>query len=297
MFDFLNKPYPFTTDLKYSLKLAFGLAIGIFIFILFFQPFELNNTDFNSYILTVAGFSGITLLLISLLKIILPWAFEGLFQPDSWDMKRELFLLFLIWVLNSVAFAFYLAYVGRVPVTIYLAFKIALTCLVLPVMMMLINEIQNLKTQVLEQRYKIRELEDQLGNFTVEQATVELHSDNRSDKLLLKSEALILVRSAENYVEIIYRENHLLQKKLLRSTMKSIEDQLRSFSEMVRCHRTCIINAGAVIRLKRTAQGYRLSLAEYHEEIPVSRQYLLAVKAVIDKPDLTLFMPPPERPG
>ena len=95
-------------------------------------------------------------------------------------------------------------------------------------------------------------------------------------------ENLILLRSAENYVEVIYRENQSIQKKLLRTTMMSIEDQLRGFQELVRCHRTCIVNTGSVAKMQKSATGVKLKLHEFEEDIPVSRQYLLNVKAALE---------------
>ncbi len=284
MFDFLNKPYPFTSDLKYSLRLIAGVAAGIFLFILFFQPFDLNSADFDAYILTIAGFAGIVIILAGLVKIILPWAFRRQFHPDSWDLKWELLLLFLIWVLNSVAFAFYLAYVGKVPMTMYLAFKIVLLCLVMVVMMMTVNEIRNLRNRLEVMHMSGGGPEERAEKHPGEKPTIILHSDNRAEKLLFEPGALMLVRSAENYVEVIFREEGSVQKKLLRATMSSIEDQLRPFPGMVRCHRTCIVNTRAVTGLKRTSQGYRLRLAGYGEEIPVSRQYLLSVQGALEKP-------------
>ena len=69
----------------------------------------------------------------------------------------------------------------------------------------------------------------------------------------------------------------------MRSTMKSIEDQLSSFPDMVRCHRTCIINTGSVLKMQKTARGNILKIHDYEEDIPVSRQYLLGVKAALAK--------------
>jgi hypothetical protein len=283
MFDFLNKPYLFNTDLRYSLKLGLGIAIGVFLFILFFQPLKLNNTDFNSYILTIAGFAGITFLLISFVKIILPWIFRGMVMIERWNIKREIFHMLLIWILNSVAFCFYLVYVGKVPLTMYLAFKIVLICLVFPVVIMLVNEINNQKIHLQEMRQKIQELEKQpVTSVPDNKQTLELVSDSRNEKLVLEPDSLILVRSAENYVEIAYWKDQSVQRKLLRSTMRSIEDQLQSHPEMVRCHRTCIVNTGKGTKILRTPQGIKLRIPDYDEDIPVSRQYLLAVRAAIE---------------
>lgn len=284
MSDFLNKPYPFTTDLRYLLKLVFGISIGIFLFILFFEPLQLNSADAETYILTIAGFSGICFLLTCLLKIILPLAFRGSLRIETWDLKREIVLEFLIWSLNSVAFCFYLVYVGRVPLNMFLAFRIVLICLSIPVTILMINEINNQKNLLVELRYRNRELEaQQASNGSGKNEYLELASENRAEKLRIKPEDLILVRSAENYVEVLYRQDESLQKKLLRATMVNIEKQLEAFPEMVRCHRTCIVNTEKGVSLQRIPQGIRLRVPGYGESIPVSRQYLITVKTALER--------------
>ena len=282
MFDFLNKPYPFSSDLRLNLKLGSWIAIGVFLFILFFQPLGLDTSNTDSYILTVAGFAGISFLLIGLVRIILPWTLRGALGVERWNLMREILQLLLIWILNSIAFSFYLAYVGHVPLTMYLVFKMVLICFAFPVVILLVNQIHNQRTRLEEIQIELNELEEQSAKLRqAENRPLELLSDNRSDRLVLDAETLILIRSAENYVEILYRENQTIQKKLLRSTMVAMEDQLRSHPEMIRCHRTCIIHIVPGIKLKRTGQGLKLRIPGYDEEVPVSRQYLLGVRAAL----------------
>jgi DNA-binding LytR/AlgR family response regulator len=110
------------------------------------------------------------------------------------------------------------------------------------------------------------------------QEHIELVSDNRSEKLIMESSELILIKSAENYVEIHYLAGGTGTKKLLRTTFKGIEDQLKPFSQMIRCHRTCIINMDHVIKLQREYGRIYLKMNGVEEEIPVSRQYLLGIR-------------------
>ncbi len=268
MFEFLDKPYPFDNALRDFLRIGFGIALGLFLFILFFQPFELDNADVNNYILTIAGFSGITFLLIGVLQIILPWSFPIRLSKKNWDLKREIIVQFLLWVLNSVAWAFYTAYVANVKLSMYLAVKIVILSLAPPVIILFIKEFRSLRMQVDGLKVQHREKR---------QEHIELVSENRSEKLALASGELILVQSAENYVEIQYLAGGTGTKKLLRATVKSIEDQLRPFSQMIRCHRSYIINMDHVIKLHREYGRIYLKMNGIEENIPVSRQYLLGI--------------------
>jgi len=269
MFDFLDKPYPFDNALNAFFRIGFGIALGLFLFILFFQPFELDNTDVNNYILTIAGFSGITFLLIGILQIILPWSFPKRLNKKNWDLKREIIVQLLLWVLNSVAWAFYIVYVAGVKLSMYLEVKIVLLSLAPPMIILYIKEVRSLRMQV--DGLKVQQREKR-------QEHIELVSENRSEKLSLESGELILVKSAENYVEIQYLAGGTGTKKLLRATFKNIEDQLKPFSQMIRCHRTYIINMDHIIKLHREYGRIYLKMNGIEEDVPVSRQYLLGIK-------------------
>lgn len=269
MLEFLDKPYPFDNALKVFLSIGFGIALGLFLFILFFQPFELDNSDVNNYILTIAGYSGITFLLIGFLRIILPGIFPNWLKKENWDLRREIIVQFLLWICNSVAWAFYTAYVADVDLSMYLAVKIVFLSLAPSVIILVIKEIQSLREQVDDLRVQHREKRKE---------HMELISENRNEKLILESSELILVKSAENYVEIQYLSGGSCTKKLLRTTFKSMEDQLKPFSQMIRCHRTYIINMDHVLKLHREYGRIYLRMNEIKEDIPVSRQFLLGIK-------------------
>ena len=269
MFEFLDKPYPFDNVLNAFFRIGFGIALGLFLFILFFQPFELDNTDVNNYILTIAGFSGITFLLIGVLQIILPWSFPKRLNKKNWDLKREIIVQLLLWVLNSVAWAFYIVYVAGVKLSMYLEVKIVLLSLAPPMIILYIKEVRSLRMQV--DGLKVQQREKR-------QEHIELVSENRSEKLSIESGELILVKSAENYVEIQYLAGGTGTKKLLRATFKNIEDQLKPFSQMIRCHRTYIINMDHVIKMHREYGRIYLKMNGIEEDVPVSRQYLLGIK-------------------
>ena len=274
MFEFLDKPYPFDNILNAFLRIGFGIALGMFLFILFFQPFELDNTDVNNYILTIAGFSAITFILIGVLQIILPWGFPKQLNKKKWDLKREITLQFLLWALNSVAWAFYIVYVADVKLSMYLEVKIVMLSLAPPLVILFVKEIRSLRMQLHGLRVQYREKR---------QEHIELVSENRSEKLIMESSELILIKSAENYVEIHYLAGGTGTKKLLRATFKSIEDQLRPFSQIIRCHRTFIINLDHVIKLQREYGRIYLKMSGVEEEIPVSRQYLLGIRNALGK--------------
>ncbi len=60
----------FIHQLKEQLELFLSISLGIFLFVLFFQPFELEHFDFNNRLLLLAGLSGIVFLLMIFIQVV-----------------------------------------------------------------------------------------------------------------------------------------------------------------------------------------------------------------------------------
>ena len=133
----------------------------------------------------------------------------------------------------------------------------------------LINEKKIIQKQV--ERYE----EDYLNK------SVEFISESSSEKLNLLIADIAFIKSADNYVEIVYKEGDNFKKKLLRNTLKNIEQQIKPYSNFIRCHRVCIVNAHYIEKLNRNYGNHWLTIRGYSEPIPVSRQYLLKLKETL----------------
>jgi len=125
-------------------------------------------------------------------------------------------------------------------------------------------------------KQKITTLEGQEGP-----KTIEFSSGILGDTIRLSFSDIILVKSADNYVEILYTDGNVTKKKLLRNTLNHIEQQLRPFSTFIRCHRTFIINIDHVSSIIRRINSYWLTIRDIDEQVPISRQYLLRVKEAL----------------
>jgi DNA-binding LytR/AlgR family response regulator len=87
--------------------------------------------------------------------------------------------------------------------------------------------------------------------------------------LEVSAEALRFARAEENYVEIVWYENLMRRRRLLRCTLADIARQLGEHA--LRCHRSFLVSVAAVARIRGNAQGYRLTLFDIADEVPVSR--------------------------
>ena len=289
----LNNPInQILNSFKNELSRLFFISFGIFLFILFFQPFPLEMLDYNNRLLYVTGFGVITFLLACIILILIPLLIPKWFKISEWESGLPFILNLLLLTSTSTAFAFYIRYVGMVSLTLYIMFKVVLVCL-LPLIILIIlyknksleRGISILKEQNKNFILKIREYEK------IEEEEIEIISENKSDKLILKYKNIVSIKSADNYIEIYYLESDLVEKKLIRNTLKNIESQLAHQKSFIRCHRTRIINVMYIDELVRTYNGYSLKMSCFEEGIPVSRQYLMQVKEVFQHKNKCVIHP------
>ena len=273
----------FINDLKEELSRLLSISFGVFLFVLFFRPFPFTDFDFNNSLLFVGGLGTIVFLIMVLVRITIP----GILRRNNPE-GNEFFLPayfngFMIFLLSSVAFVFYLRYVGLVEITFFITFKVVLICLVPPLALTVIDLVNELKQQneVLIVEKKIMQKQVEKYEEDILNKSIDFPSENNSEKFTLQVSEVALIKSADNYVEIIYREGDNYKKKLIRNTMKNIELQIKQYSNFLRCHRVCIVNLHYIEKLNRNNHNHWLTIRGLNEPVPVSRQYLLKLKEAV----------------
>lgn len=266
--------------IKEDRKLFLKISFGVFLFILFFQPFALEHFDFNNRLLIIAGMAIIVFLSMALVKAALIWIIKSESQTFQDPTLLSYLGGFIIMVINSVTLALYLRYVGEVSITFYTLFKIILISLFTPVILVILYEISDLKQQIelltLEKNNTQNVLRKQAQDSLPK--SIVFTSDNATDTLTLHVSDVTLIKSADNYVEIAFMENKLIKKKLIRNTLKNVEQLTKPYPTFVRCHRICIVNTLYIEKLNKRFNNYWITIKGLEEQVPVSRQYLLKLK-------------------
>lgn len=278
-----NKLDRFILRLKPELGLSLKICFGIFLFILFFQPFPLNGTDFNDQLLVISGFILILFFIVLLVRVLSSWIFEINRKINEDAIFPAYFNGLVIFVLGGIALAFYIHGVGGVDFNFTIAFRIIIICLIPPVVLALHDSFRDLKLHNAILVDEKKNMQKQVEKFEEDilNKTIEFRSDNNNETLSLTVSEVVFIKSSDNYVEIAYREFENLRKKLLRNTLKNIEIQIRQYSNFIRCHRTCIVNVHFIEKLHRDAGNQWLSIKGSNEKLPVSRQHLLHIQEVL----------------
>jgi len=273
----------FVQLLNKELRVFLSISFGVFLFVLFFQPFPLDSFDADNRLIFVAGLGTIVFIFMVLVRVGFAWLFQKYNQNDDEILLPPYMGAFAILALSSVAFAFYLRYVGSVNISFYIMIKIILICLALVVILRIHDLVTELKLQnaSLKAEKKLVQLQVLKYEENNLNKSIEFVSENNTESLKLLMMDVAFIRSADNYVEIVYKEGDTYKKKLIRNTLKNIELQIKPYSNFIRCHRICIVNTHYIEKLNRNYNTHSLSITGYQEQIPVSRQYLIKLKETI----------------
>lgn len=103
---------------------------------------------------------------------------------------------------------------------------------------------------------------------------VKFYDEYKKLRFVIASEAIIFLRSEENYVQIHYLDHSKPKKFVLRSSMRALEEQMTHHG-LVRCHRSYFINPAYIKMIRKENSGVVSAelTQEIFEPIPISRKY------------------------
>ena len=104
---------------------------------------------------------------------------------------------------------------------------------------------------------------------------------NTSENVSLEIANLLYIEAVGNYVKVYQLCDGKVKIDMLRVTLKQIEDDLRSYPTIVRCHRAFLVNLEQVERIESHSNSTQLIIKYSNDHLPVSRSNMAQVKAAI----------------
>ncbi len=313
----LYKPYPLEERKLPQIKLAFIFGLVVFLFLLLIRPFG-NSPSFSQVLLNSAIAGLLTFIAIIFDFFVLFPLFPQFFKEEKWNIGKEIIFTFIvittiasvnvlagvfIWhgtfsFANWLSMVFYTAVIGIAPTTVSILINQARLLKKYRKEVAVINENLPAHTsQIKEEAISTETLvsfqvapittkeetiislpEEKVEAENITPTSITIQAENEKDNLTIFYTSFLAATSADNYVKIFYQENQKLKTAIIRSTLKRVEENITSFPQFFRCHRTAIVNMSIVQSVNGTAQGYRLQLPLLQEEIPVSRNLNQVVK-------------------
>jgi hypothetical protein len=233
-------------SIKHHLLIGIFLSIWLFIFAFFIRPFDDGTISFKVWIIISISFSFIAFLCYGVLAFLQKKMYHHL---SKWNLGFEIISLILFQLLFCVfTFCFYKSPVlhGGYDFLTFLKMIILKSALIsTPII-------------VLARIYSVTLIPAKDDNII-------MRGENKLDILKIRKDDLICVSNSQNYVEIFFIDGGELKTKLIRSTLKKIQND---FDFLVQVHRSHLINPS---HFKAWKNQDTISLTQI--ELPVSKNY------------------------
>jgi hypothetical protein len=272
MLKFLNKPYDLLEINKFKFLFSFGGALFLFLFLFIFEPFGLYNLS-GLFKLKIISFHVFSALLIGLVHLfwlqkffIKKYNLRNTILWISWMIFLSILSSSLIndLVINQGQFYF---------ITFIFFLGIIFGITIVPILILILwHYIHTLKKQIKissQINKKILEKDGILNNSE----KIIFEASNKRENISLLMNNFLYITSADNYIDVYYKEDNSIKHNLLRNTLNEIEKKFAGNKNVQRCHMSYIVNLGLIDSVLGNASGYKLKLKNTEVLIPVSRKY------------------------
>ncbi len=233
-------------SIKHHTLIGALLSVWIFLFAFFVRPFEHGNMDFQIWMAVSIGFSLMAFLCYGVITLLQRFVYS---RTSKWNVGLEILCLVVFFLLYLVGtYLYYKGSLVRGNYSFYEFFHkiiIRIALILTPVM-------------VLARRYSIKLIPAKGDDITIK-------GENKLDILKIKQSDLICISNSQNYVEIFFLEKDELRSKLIRASLKKIQDE---FDFLIKVHRSHLINPS---HFKSWKDPSTISLTQI--ELPVSKNY------------------------
>lgn len=271
-----NQPYPYYYSGQKLIEICLVIFALGFIFNYFVQPFETNKAELKlSFFWIALIHSASPLLAVIAVSFIVTKKNASI---ENWKIKNELFLIFiLLFLIGFIQFLLRDVLYNN-PYNRswkYLYEEITNTLLIGSLSASIIVSI-NLNLQFFKNTEQASAFNLILKEKKLESITSEITiaTELKSETFQLKIQDFIFAKSEGNYVEIWISDNSLVKPILKRMKLKDLESALTDFQDIIRTHRSYLLNKTYIENVSGNAQGYKIHLKSCRELVPVSRNYL-----------------------
>jgi hypothetical protein len=268
----LTQPYPFETRWLSGLRNGFWAGVFVTAFLFFFKPFgsSVEPGEEAGFLLVCAAF-GLVTLLISLLVNGICLLLPKIFDEEKWTVGKEIFFnLFFIACIGAgnLLLAHFL---WDAPLTIGSFWQWQGVTFAIGIFPTVFGAF--LTQMKLNKRYALEAAHLHVSHTPPPESDtlVTLVGENQDENLTLPLSNILYLAAQDNYVQVFFLENGQLKQRLLRATLRKMEETLAGYPAFFRCHRTYLVNFERVENISGNAQGYRLHLSGAPDTIPVSR--------------------------
>lgn len=264
----LKEPFPDRASFKQSFMGLLGVSVFVSSFLYLLRPFGISGAS-DVLFLVCLGFGLVTLVFGTIFDLVIRYLLKIKTDEDSWTLGK--------WILQSIVLLLWIA-LGNYLFLLALSEgnweRYSLAGMLLNTLIVGIFPVifSGLVSQV-----KAASTNEKLASQTQIKRDTTVAEKNAAilkvNEVEIQEGNILFAEAQQNYVAIYYKDGNNVKKELYRITLKELEDLLGS--DIVRCHRSYLVNLKQVENVKGNAQGLRLSMVGFTEKmVPVSRSHL-----------------------
>jgi predicted house-cleaning noncanonical NTP pyrophosphatase (MazG superfamily) len=272
------KSYPFNEDLKYNSIIIFFISLGVPLFLFLLQPFDIGLLPERDKYYLIIGFGVITFLALSLHLLFIPSLFPKVFNSSKWNVLKEIF--WNLWILFTILTGYFLytRFLGIMKFDFNLVIKLLFTAVIPLTALIITNQNRMLRGRLKRADEINKKLHD---NKLRQEEIINFISDYQKDSLAIKVSQLLFIRSANNYIEVFWKEGDVVKNQMVRCSMAYSEELLKEYKFIIKCHRSYIVNISYIDRFEGNLQGYKLFFDKINFPIPVSKNFASKLQELI----------------
>lgn len=269
--NWLQKPYFFNKSNLFKAVFSFGLGAVVFICLLFIKPKGIDEVIMNPYIFRL-GYAINTTFVLLMYFFVVAKVFPDYYNGKIWTIKRQITniigvlivcsVLHWIYSLSVLSESYYLKYVSFFEILFY-----TLAVGTIPsIIFTYFNEKHRDKKYVSETKQVANINKKEITN-----KTIVIYANNKKNSLSFKLNELLYITSEKNYACFFLKKKGVIKERILRLPLHKVDEELNTFNNFFRCHKSYIVNTNYITELVGNARGYYLQIEE--EKIPVSRKF------------------------
>lgn len=270
---FLNQPYPYYYHGKLVWIISGILFVMSWAFNYFFEPFQVYVPEHKMDYFWISFVHAITAPVILIFMSLLN---SRKFVDEKWKIKYEIYFIILFLFLVGIGQFLIRDVIYDNPNNWsikYLFEEIRNTFLVgslfisilIPLNFARLNAKHIKNAHLLNQSHDIIKLSPN--------SIIEIPTNLKTETITLDVNKFVFAKAEGNYVELFILKDKIT-KEVKRLTIKELESNLQPFENIIKTHRSYLVNMMHIKDVSGNAQGYRLKLLDLAQSIPVSRNMI-----------------------
>jgi len=271
--NFLRKKivYPSKTGIKLIISLvSFGL---VFSFLIVYTPFRIYEIGEDKYLLAliVSCFTASTILFVF---IISPFIFPVIRKPEGYtNLKMIIQFLFILLIALLLNYLYLSNSKYSQQIKIDAGYIFLMMDIIFFPGILLANLVNWKRKELIIIDIPLADKHIAINELNNLHSEVAIYTAEHDVAFKFQIDDFIYACSSENYSEIYIIKEGIVTRNLIRITFINLFDILHVHPQIIRCHRTRIVNLTHVIGLVKDGKSTFVRLAKINKAIPVSRNY------------------------